>query len=155
MKTSFIHAAKTALFLLLVSGLFVSCDNSTGSEDEEQEPIAIRVKQNNQTVLEKNNETNTTTGTLSLTNGTTTSFTVLFVDEAGAEFTPDPEEHSIVLSGGSSVVTFANVNSDTAPFSFDAQATSVGQATFQIAMNHVGTAEFTATNLPVVVNSAN
>ena len=155
MKTSFIHAAKTALLLLLVTGLFTACSNSTSSEEEEQEPVAIRLKLDNQTVLERNNETSTTTGSLTLTNGSTSTFTVLFVDESGTEFTLDPEEHSIVVSGGSSVVTFTNINSDTAPFSFDATATSEGQATFQIVMNHVGAPEFTASNLPVVVNSAN
>ena len=157
MKTSFIHAAKTALFLLLLTGLFAACSSSTGADDDdEQEPVAIRVKLNNQTVLEKNNETQTTTGSLSLTNGTSTTFTVLFVDDLGAEFTPVPlDEHSIVLSGGASVVTFSNVNSDSAPFSFEVTAQNTGNATFQIVMNHVGAPEFTATDLPIVVTDPN
>ncbi len=156
MKNSLIHAAKSALFLLLVTGLFAACSNSTSSEEEEeQEPIAIRVKQNGQTVVERNNETNTTTGTLTVNQGTTTSFTVLFVDENGVEFTPEPDEHSIDVSSTSPIIIFSNVNSESAPFGFDVQAQDTGAATFQIVMNHVGSPEFTASGLPLEVTSSN
>lgn len=155
MKNSFIYAAKTALYLFLLTGLFAACSNSTGSEEEEQEPVAIRVKLDGQTVVERNNETSTTTGTLTLTAGSTSTFTVLFVDETGAEFTPDPEEHSILVSSSSGIVTFANVNSETAPFSFNAQANEVGTTTFQIVMNHVGAPEFTAAGLPLEISASN
>lgn len=153
MKTSFIHAAKTALFLLLVTGLFTACDNSTGSEEEEQEPVGYRVKLNNQTVIEET-ASSPRTGTLSVTQGTTTTFTVVFIDEEGAEFTPEPEEHSITLTSQSGIVTFTNINSDTAPFSFDVVAQDTGTGTFELNMLHEGAAEFTRLGIPVEVTAS-
>lgn len=158
MKNSFIHAAKTALYLLLISGLFIACDNSTGSDhddDHEEEPIGIRIKSGGQTILEylANQTNNTVTGSLSVSNGSTSSFTVVFIAEDLDEFTPEPDEHSITISGATTIATFGNINSDSAPFSFDVTGTAEGSSTFRLTMNHQGAAEFVTVDLPISVTS--
>lgn len=159
MKNSFFYAAKTAVYLLLISGMFISCDNSTGSDhddDHEQEPIGVRIKSNGQGVLEyiAHQSNSTTTGSLSVTNGNTNSYTVVFLDEDLDEFTPEPDEHTITFSGATSIATFGNINSDTAPFSFDVTGTAEGSSTFRLTMNHQGAAEFVTVDLPISVTSS-
>jgi hypothetical protein len=156
MKNSFTHAAKTALYLLLITGLFAACSNSTGSDDHEQEPVGIRIKSNGQGVLEyiAHPSNSTTTGSLSVTNGSTNSFTVVFLDEDLDEFTPEPDEHSITFSGAGNIAVFGNINSDSAPFSFDVTGTAEGSSTFKLTMNHQGAAEFVTVDLPISVTTS-
>jgi len=155
MKNSLIHAAKSALFLLLVTGLFAACSNSTGSDhDDEQEPIGFKIKQNGLVVIAEPT-TSSKTDSLTVSEGSTTTFTVVFIDEDGDEFTPDPDEHSITLETQSSIISFININSDVAPFSFDVVAQSVGTGTFDLKMLHEGAAEFTRPGLPFEVTSSN
>lgn len=154
MKTSFIYAAKAALYLLLLTGIFAACSNSTSSE-EEQEAVGLRVKQNSQTVLEQN-ASGDVTGSLSVASQTSTTFTVFFVDEDGAEFTPEPiEEHTITFSPASAIISITNVNHDSAPFSFDLEAQDVGNTTFTVTLNHQGAAEFVTSAFSVEVTGSN
>jgi len=156
MKNSFIYAAKTALYFLLITGMFAACSNSTSSEEEEeQEPIGIRIKSSNQTVLEyiANPTNTTTTGTISVASNSTTSFTVLFLDEELNEFTPDPAEHSIVFSGATNIATFSNISADSSPFSFDVSGISAGTSNFVVTMNHQGAPEFVTIELPISITA--
>ena len=150
-KLSFLNATKTLSLILFSTLIFISCDNSTGhDDDQEQEPVGLRVKLNGQTVSERT-ATGTTTGNLTLTVGNSSSFTVLFVDEDGDEFTPEVEEHSIVVTASGTQFTVASVNSDSAPFGFSLTGVTSGNSTVSITMNHEGAPEFGPILLPVVV----
>jgi len=150
-KLSFLNAAKTLSLILFCSLMFISCDNSTGHDDDsEQEPFGLRVKLNGQTVSERT-ASGSTTGNLTLTVGNSSSFTVLFVDEDGEEFTPEVEEHSIVVIASGSQFTVASINSDSAPFGFSLTGVTSGNSTVSITMNHEGAPEFGPILLPVVV----
>ena len=149
----YIQTSRMALLLILITGLSVSCDNSTGNgEEEEHEPIGLKVKQGSTTVVEQN--FNSVTGSISLTLQNTTSFTVVFVDEDGDEFTPDVEEHSIGVTSAGILITVSNVNSDSAPFSFDLTATDSGNSSITITMLHEGASEFVSQALPIQATSA-
>lgn len=96
MKKSFIYSAKTALTFLLVAGLFITCDNSTGhDEDEHSEPDGFRLKMNGQTVVEQLPD-QTLTGEFELEPGEETALiTIFFLDHDGDEFQPDEPEYSL------------------------------------------------------------
>ena len=152
MKKSFIYAAKSALCVILLTGIFNACSNSTSSE-EEQEPIGLNAKLNGQTVVNQLN--NTVQGSIQITEGQTISLTVLFVDEDGVEFTPDPDEHSILVESNTSIISSSNISSDEVPFSFDLSASGNGQGnSIVITMNHEGAPEFVSRDLPVVVSAS-
>ena len=141
------------LLILLLSVTLITCDNSTGDDhDHEEEPIGLRVKQGTTVVVEQN--LTNVTGTISLTAQNTSSFTVVFISEDGDEFTPEVEEHSIEVIPAAAFVTAANVNSDSAPFSFDLTASEAGTTSITIRMLHEGAAEFVSLALPVQVSSA-
>ncbi len=150
-KFSFLNATKTLSIILFSALIFISCDNSTGHDDDhEQEPVGLRVKLNGDTVSERT-ATGTTTGNLVLTVGNTSIFTVLFIDEDGDEFTPEVEEHSIVVTATGSQFTVATTNSDSTPFGFSLTGVTSGNSTVSITMNHEGAPEFGPILLPVVV----
>ena len=149
-KLSFFNASRTLSLIIFSAILSISCDNSTGHDDHEQEPVGLKVKANDLTVSERT-AVGTTTGNLALTVGNTSAFTVLFVDEDGEEFTPVVEEHSIEVTASGSQFTVASVNSDSEPFGFSLTGATSGNSTVSITMNHEGAAEFGPILLPVVV----
>lgn len=156
MKKSFIYAAKAALYTILLTGLFAACSNSTSSDDHghEEEPVGFRIKQNNQTVVEQT-ATGPISGQISITAGSSSTFTVLFVSEDGDEFTPDVDEHSITVTSDDTIFSITNINVDTAPFSFTISGNDEGTGSFDLNMLHEGAAEFTRLDIPVEVTAAN
>ncbi len=137
------------LLILILSVSLLNCDNSTSGEDHdhEEEPVGLRVKQSGQTVVEQN--VTGVTGSINLTLQNISSFTVVFLSEDGDEFTPDVEEHSIEVVSSGIAVSVSNVNSDSAPFSFDLTATDTGSSSITITMLHEGASEFVSQSLPV------
>lgn len=151
MKKSYIHAAKYVAMFAITLTLFVGCSNSTSTEEEEQEPVGIRVKLNNAVVAEQL-ENGTVQGTINLTQSQSNTYQVLFVDEAGEEFTPELEEHSLEAVSSNANVSVTAVNFGQAPFTVSLTGSAQGTAELTLTMLHVGEAEFISR--PITVNVA-
>lgn len=150
MKKSFIHAAKYAAMFAITLSLFVGCNNSTSAE-EEQEPVGIRVKLNNALVAEQL-ANGTVQGTINITQSQSNTYQVLFVDDAGEEFTPELEEHSLEAVSSNANVSVTAVNFSQAPFTVSLTGSAHGSAELTLTMLHVGEAEFISR--PITVNVA-
>ena len=151
-KFSFIYVAKATLLILLTVGFIASCSNSTeNEEDPEQEPVGLIVKQNGQTVIGQN-ASGITDGPIELTVGVSTTFTIVFVDEDGEEFTPEPEEHGISVDKTPATLAVENIMSDSEPFSFDLTASAEGSGSITITLTHEGASEFVSNALSVNVS---
>lgn len=154
---SFLHAAKTALLFLLIAGLTISCDNSTGNDDDEQEPVGLRVKQfdnniNGATVVEVSG--GVVAGSIDITTGTTSQFIVVFLDEDGEEFQPEIEEHSVdfTVASGQSNASVAVPFSDVEPYTFQVTGNNVGSSLLIITLLHEGAAEFLTPDITIQVS---
>ena len=143
--------------LLVLSITLLSCSNSTSNEEEEQEPIGLRVY----SLLESGTTGNLVveqlptgiTGEFTITQEQT-FYTVVFVDEELQEFVPDLSEHSIIVTASENAqnidiqrptITLQNMD-------FYLQALQGSDAKITITLTHEGASEFVSQPLPVVIN---
>jgi|GEM_PF-623774 hypothetical protein len=163
MKNSFFYAAKTAVYLLLISGLFIACDNSTDSDhddDQEQEPVGLRIKsfENEtvgQTVIELSD--GAVTGKISIEVDSTKQYVVIFLDEEGTEFQVDGREHSINFgqtNTNASIEIFQSTEF-AFPSPFRVTGNSVGNAELKLTLFHEDAPELVSPGLPIEVTSSN
>ena len=147
MKNSFFYAAKTAVYLLLISGLFIACDNSTDSDhddDQEQEPV---VELSDGAV----------TGKISIEVDSTKQYVVIFLDEEGTEFQVDGREHSINFgqtNTNASIEIFQSTEF-AFPSPFRVTGNSVGNAELKLTLFHEDAPELVSPGLPIEVTSSN
>lgn len=160
MKKSFIYAAKSALYILLISGLFVACDNSTGSDDHEQEPVGLRIKSfENEivgdTIIELS--AGSVTGNITIEIDSTKQYVVIFLDEDGTEFQVDGAEHSINFGQTNAIASIEIFQSSefAFPTPFRVTGNSEGTTDLTVTLFHEGAAELVSPGLPIEVTSSN
>ncbi|MBO6524620.1 MAG: hypothetical protein JJ971_12385 [Balneolaceae bacterium] len=153
MKKSFIYSAKTALTLLLVAGLFISCDNSTGSEDDHSEPEGFRLKMNGQTVVEQLPD-QTLTGEFELAPGEETALiTIFFIDHDGDEFQPDEPEYSLGAEFETDGIAEFEQHEEDGKWSFHIHAEAEGITDMTLMLMHNGHSDFNSQDIHVHVEA--
>ena len=155
MKNSLIHAAKSALLLLLVTGLFAACSNSTSSdEDEHNEPEGFRLKMNGQTVVEQLPDGNVT-GEFELEPGEeTTLITIFFIDHDGDEFQPDEPEYSLGAEFEDAGIAEFEQHAEDGKWSFHIHGEAEGITEMTLMLMHNGHSDFDTQGIHVHVESA-
>ncbi|XWN35858.1 MAG: hypothetical protein ROO71_07805 [Balneola sp.] len=155
MKNSFIHAAKTALYLLLVTGLFAACSNSTGSDDDDHsDPEGFRLKLNGQTVVEQLPDA-TVTGGFELEPGQETALiTIFFLDHDGDEFQPDEPEFSLGAEFEDEGIAEFEQHAEDGKWSFHIHAEAEGITEMTLMLMHNGHSDFNTQGIHVHVESA-
>lgn len=155
MKTSFIHAAKTALFLLVVTGLFAACSNSTSSEDDEHsEPAGFVLKMNGQNVVTQS-PGGTLTGEFELEVGEETPLiTIFFLDEDGDEFQPDEPENSLGAEFEDDGIAEFEQHAEDGKWSFHIHAEAEGITDLTLMLMHNGHSDFDTQEIHVHVEAA-
>ncbi len=154
MKKSFIQAAKTALYLLLVTGMFAACSNSTGSDDDDhQDPEGFRLKLNGQTVVEQL-PNGTLTGEFEMTPGEETALiTIFFLDDDGDEFQPDEPEFSLgAVFDPTGIAEFEQHAAD-GTWGFHIHAESEGITNLTLQLMHNGHSDFDTQEIHVHVEA--
>ncbi len=147
---------KTALLAFFATTLLISCSNSTGSDEHEQEPVGLRVKtfENNvtgSTVLEIQN--GMVSDSIFVTHSNTNQYKVVFLDEDGEEFLPDIEEHTVdfTITEGETVATALIPFSGVEPFTFQIRGDELGEASLIIDLKHEGSTEFLSPKITIKV----
>ena len=154
MKNSFTHAAKTALYLLLITGLFAACSNSTGSEEEHNEPEGFRLKMNGQTVVEQLPDADLT-GEFELEPGEETALiTIFFIDHDGDEFQPDEPEYSLGAEFEEDGIAEFEQHAEDGKWSFHIHAESEGITDLTLMLMHNGHSDFDTQEIHVHVEAA-
>jgi hypothetical protein len=156
MKNSFIQAAKTALYLLLVTGLFAACSNSTGSDDEEEhsEPAGFVLKMNGADVVTQL-PGGTVTGEFELEPGDETALiTIFFYDEDGDEFQPDEPEYSLGAEFEDAGIAEFEQHAEDGKWSFHIHAEAEGITDMTLMLMHNGHSDFNTQGIHVHVESA-
>ncbi len=120
------------------------------------EPVKINVYQEaNNTLLASAgiSGSGTATGSIILSNGTTTDHMVVkFEDANGVEFFPDAAHHSINLISGDVNIASVTGLEPQEPFAFKLQGNSNGSTTLAIELLHDGSVDLTFAPIPVTVN---
>jgi len=156
MKTSFIHAAKTALFLLLVTGLFAACDNSTSADDDDDhsEPAGFVLKMNGQNVVTQMPGETTVTGDFELEPGEETPLiTIFFLDDEGDEFQPDEPENSLGAEFEDEGIAEFEQHEEDGKWSFHIHAEAEGITDMTLMLMHNGHSDFNTQGIHVHVES--
>ncbi len=154
MKHSFINSAKTALLFLLVSGLFIACDNSTSSEEDHEDASGFRLIMNGQTVVEQL-PGGTLTGEFELTPGEETALiTIYFLDEDGDQFQPDEPEFSLGATFSADGIAEFEQHEEDGTWSFHIHAEAEGITNMTLQLMHNGHSDFNTQAIHVHVEAA-
>ncbi len=156
MKTSFIHAAKTALFLLLVTGLFAACDNSTSADDDDhhEEPAGFVLKMNGQDVVTQL-PGGDVSGEFELEPGEETALiTIFFLAEDGDEFQPDEPEFSLGAEFEDAGIAEFEQHEEDGKWSFHIHAEAEGITDMTLMLMHNGHSDFDTQGIHVHVEAA-
>lgn len=155
MKNSFIHAAKTALFLLLITGLFAACSNSTSSEDDDHsEPAGFVLKLNGQNVVTQSPGSTTVTGEFELETGEETALiTIFFLDEDGDEFQPDEPEFSLGAEFEDEGIAEFEQHEEDGKWKFHIHAEAEGITEMTLMLMHNGHSDFETQEIHVHVEA--
>ena len=155
MKKSFIYSAKTALTLLLVTGLFISCDNSTGDDhDDHSEPAGFVLKMNGADIITQL-PGGTLTGEFELEPGEETALiTIFFLDEDGDEFQPDEPEYSLGAEFEDEGIAEFEQHAEDGKWSFHIHAEAEGITDMVLMLMHNGHSDFNSQDIHVHVEAA-
>lgn len=151
---SFSHTLKTLSVITLGALLFVSCNNSTSSEEEHSEPEGFRLKMNGQTIIEQLPDA-TLTGEFELEPGEETALiTIFFIDHDGDEFQPDEPEYSLgAVFEDEGIAEFEQHDED-GVWSFHIHAEAEGITGLTLQMMHNGHSDFDSQEIHVHVEAA-
>ncbi len=156
MKKSFIYSAKTALTLLLVTGLFISCDNATGDDhdDDHAEPAGFVLKMNGADVITQLPGGNVT-GEFELEPGEETPLiTIYFLAEDGDEFQPDEPEFSLAAEFETDGIAEFEQHEEDGKWSFHIHAEAEGITDMTLMLMHNGHSDFNTQGIHVHVEAA-
>lgn len=155
MRKSFTYAAKTALYVLLLTGLFAACSNSTSSDDDDHhsEPAGFVLKLNGQNVVTQLPE-GTVTGEFELEPGDETALiTIFFLDEDGDEFQPDEPEYSLNAEFEDEGIAEFEQHAEDGKWSFHIHAEAEGITEMTLMLMHNGHSDFDTQGIHVHVET--
>jgi hypothetical protein len=110
--------------------------------DEESDSLLATVEQNG-----------TVIGSINLAGSTDTTdhMIIKFFDDNDAEFQPDATEHSITITSLNTTIAGITGLEPDEPYAFKVFGKASGNTTLKIDLLHLGSVEFTAPNIPVIV----
>lgn len=141
-------------FILIAFTALNACDDSTSAEEEEEEPVGLRVKSGQTVIIEQLPGAQSVTGTLSVAEGTSATYEVALLGETGEEIFLDPEEHGLSFDiTNSSVVSVDQAPGLDQVYIFTLNGDAAGNTTITINLLHEGAAEFVSQSIPVEVTN--
>ncbi len=153
MKHSFVNMAKNALLVVLVSGLFVACSNSTSSEEEHADASGFRLYMNGAVVVQQL-PGGTLTGEFELEPETETPLiTIQFLDEDGDEFQPDEPEFSLGATFSTDGIAEFEQHAEDGTWSFHIHAEAEGITNMTLQLMHNGHSDFNTQAIHVHVEA--
>ncbi|GAB5408634.1 MAG: hypothetical protein BalsKO_09990 [Balneolaceae bacterium] len=152
---SFLHSLKTLSIITLSALIFVSCDNSTGSEEEEHsEPAGFRLKMNGSVVVEQL-PGETITGEFELEpEQETPLITIFFLAEDGDEFQPDEPEYSLNATFDTDGIAEFEQHEEDGTWSFHIHAEAEGITNMTLQLFHNDHSDFNTQDIHVHVEAA-
>ncbi len=152
-KFNVMSAAKTVVFALLTTGLFISCSNSVSSEDEHQDPEGFRLKMNGQTIVEQLPDGDVT-GEFELEPGEETPLiTIYFLDHDGEEFQPDEPEYSLRATFDEEGIAEFEQHEEDGKWSFHLHAEAEGITDMTLQLYHNNHSDFNTQGIHVHVEA--
>lgn len=150
----FLHSIKTISIITLSALIFVSCDNSTSSEEEEHsDPAGVRLIMNGQTVVEQL-PGGTLTGEFELTPGEETPLiTIYFLDDDGDQFQPDEPEFSLNAVFETDGIAEFEQHEEDGKWSFHIHAEAEGITDMTLQLMHNGHSDFNTQDIHVHVEA--
>ena len=156
MKKLFIYSAKTALTFLLIAGVFITCDNSTGDDDHDEhaEPAGFRLYMNGTKFVEQL-PGGTLTGEIELEPGEETPLiTIQFLADDGDEFQPDEPEYSLAAEFEDEGIAEFEQHDDDGKWSFHIHAEAEGITEMTLMLMHNSHSDFNTQGIHVHVEAA-
>lgn len=152
-KFNVLSTAKTVVFALLTTVLFISCSNSVSSEDEHQETEGFRLKMNGQTIVEQLPDGNITGEFVLEVGEETPLITIYFLDHDREEFQPDEPELSLRAAFEESGIAEFQQHAEDGKWSFHLHAEAEGETTMTLQLYHNDHPDFITQGIPVRVET--
>ncbi|MFN1833632.1 hypothetical protein AB2B38_000100 [Balneola sp. MJW-20] len=141
-------------FVLIAFSSLTACDNATSAEDEEEEPVGLRIKAGDVTIIEQLPGAQSVTGTLTINQGASDIYTVALLGETGSEIFLDPEEHGLTFDiTDGNIVSINQEPGLDQTYIFTLNGLAQGNTSITVNLLHEGAAEFVSQSIPVEVTN--